>query len=282
MTYNAHPIGKPFLLNIGDLKLNIQQDGTPSGIPIVLIHALAGSMLQWEDSALQLAKNQWVIRIDMMGHGDFDKPENGYTIPEQAQRVAKVVSILGATDFFAIGQSGGGNVVVALLEDSTLQKRIKGGIVIGTPPNIRYVNLPILAQVYAVPLLGKLMWRITTVEMARNTMSLLFAPNFGKVPDVFPNDFLRMTRNSYVKGKAGVEDYIRAKDFTKRIETSTAPFLVVFGESDQWVSPTSTTQWKNESRAIIQMIPNVGHTPPVECPEKVAQIISDFVATYKI
>jgi pimeloyl-ACP methyl ester carboxylesterase len=278
MLANNYATGKECFLKIGENQFNIQQDGRPEGTPIVLIHALAGSLKQWEESALALAKNHWVIRIDLLGHGDSDKPENGdYTMPAQAHRVAQIVSLLGANAFFAVGQSGGGNVVVALLEDRILQKRVIKAVVIGTPPNIRYVKLPILAQIYSVPLLGKLMWRITTMKMARDTMQQLFAPDFGAVPDVFPADFLRMERHSYVKGKAGVEDYIRERDFTKRIGNSTAPFLVIFGAADQWVQPIATEQWTRESRAIIHLLPNIGHTPPAECPEKVASIVEEFV-----
>jgi pimeloyl-ACP methyl ester carboxylesterase len=197
---------------------------------------------------------------------------------EQATRVARVMSLLGAENFFAIGHSGGGNVVVALLENSLLQQRIRGAILIGTPPNIKYVHLPIMAQIYSVPLIGGLVWHFTTTKMVRDTMSLLFAPDFGDIPDIFPEDFLQMTRNSYIKGKAEVENYLRQKYFTTRVANSISPLLVIFGEVDQWVDPKATEEWKRDSRATIQLLRSVGHTPLAECPEEIAKIILQFVA----
>jgi pimeloyl-ACP methyl ester carboxylesterase len=281
MNKNSYPIGTEWLLNVDGCNLNVRQDGHPKGIPLLLIHALAGSLRQWDDVMTYISPTQWVVRIDLLGHGESDKPDRGYKMSEQATRVATVMSLLGAEDFFAIGHSGGGNVVVALLENSLLQHRVRGAILIGTPPNIKYVRLPIMAQIYSVPLVGRLVWHFTTIKMVKDTMSLLFNPDFGDIPDVFPKDFLRMTRNSYVKGKAEVENYLRQKYFTLRVKNSVAPLLIIFGAADRWVDPTATEQWKRESRATIQLLPNVGHTPLAECPVETAKIILEFVGMQK-
>jgi pimeloyl-ACP methyl ester carboxylesterase len=154
---------------------------------------------------------------------------------------------------------------------------LDAAVVVATPPNIRYVTLPLLANVYGIPGIGAVMWKITTTKMVSSTMTKLFAPGFGEVLADFPADFLRMTRNSYVSSKAAVESYLRKQDFTERIAKSTTPFLVVFGAADQWVDPAATKQWASESRAQIQLIKGVGHTPPIECPTELAHSIRQWV-----
>jgi pimeloyl-ACP methyl ester carboxylesterase len=277
MSMTNYPVGQEFLLDIGTARLNVRQDGTPGGVPIVLIHALAGSLQQWDAVVENLPSNRWIIRLDMLGHGKSDKPDTGYAVPEQAARVAQVVQLLGGDTFHAAGHSAGGNVVVALLENAGTQHKLRSAVLIATPPNIRYLSLPMMANIYSVPMLGRLMWRVTTPAMAKGTMAQLFAKGFGDVPDVLPADFLRMTRLSYVNGKAGVEDYIRARDFTKRINASAAPVCVVFGAGDQWVSPAATLQWAAESRAMIKILPDVGHTPILECPALMADVLLEFI-----
>jgi pimeloyl-ACP methyl ester carboxylesterase len=66
--------------------------------------------------------------------------------------------------------------------------------------------------------------------------------------------------------------------FTARIANSVSPLLVIFGEADQWVDPKATEEWKRDSRATIQLLQSVGHTPLAEYPEKIAKIILEFIA----
>jgi pimeloyl-ACP methyl ester carboxylesterase len=221
------PFKSSFQLCSGNCQINVRQDGQHIGTPLVLIHALAGSLEQWDFVVAHIPSSQWIVRLDIVGHGGSDKPENGYSMPEQAVRVADIMTQLGAGDFSIAAHSGGGNIVVAMLENSKIASRISHAILIATPPNIRYVKLPPLAQIYGVPLLGRLMWRITTLKMIKATMKQLFALNFGVVPDIFAMDFQRMTRNSYVKSKAAVESYIREQDFTRRVSQSSAPLKIM-------------------------------------------------------
>jgi pimeloyl-ACP methyl ester carboxylesterase len=273
---SIYPTGKEWLVDIEGDSLNVRQDGRSGGIPIVLIHAFAGSLRQWDDVADTLAADHHVIRIDLLGHGRSGKPVGGYSMPEQATRVAKLMTLLGAEQFFAIGQSGGGNVVVALLENPAHAARVKGAMVIGTPPDMSFVNLPTLANIYSVPLLGRLMWRITSRKMVSDTMASLFAPGFGAVPLIVVDDFQRMTRHSYVQAKAALEGYAHAQPLSARVSNSSAPLHVVFGEQDQWIPPACTAQWQRASRASVVLMPGIGHTPPLEAPGDLAQIVGEF------
>jgi pimeloyl-ACP methyl ester carboxylesterase len=257
----------------------VRQDGQRIGAPLVLIHALAGSLEQWDFVVAHMPSSQWIVRLDIVGHGGSDKPESGYSMPEQAVRVADIMRQLGVNHFSIAAHSGGGNIVVAMLENEAIAPRISHAVLIATPPNIRYVKLPLLAQIYGVPLLGRLMWHVTTVNMIKDTMKQLFAPNFGAVPDIFATDFQRMTRNSYVKCKAAVEGYIREQDFTRRVAKSSARLKIIFGAADQWVDPAATVQWQAESRAEIELLPGIGHTPVAECPELLASRIYAFIKT---
>jgi pimeloyl-ACP methyl ester carboxylesterase len=275
---SGFPVGQQELFDIDGDRINVRQDGVSGGVPVVLIHAFAGSIEQWDDVTEALANDHHVVRIDLLGHGGSDKPERGYSMPEQATRVAKVMTLLGITHFFAIGQSGGGNVVVALLDDPTHAMRVKGAIVIGTPPDMSFVNLPALANIYAVPMLGRLMWRITSRKMVSDTMASLFAPDFGAVPSIVVDDFQRMTRRSYVQAKGALEGYAHARPLSTRVSNSAVPLHVVFGEQDQWIPPACTTQWQRVTHATVALMPGVGHTPPLEAPGEVAAIIRKFTA----
>ncbi len=276
---NSYPVGQEWPLSVDGLTLNVRQDGAQNGIPVVLIHAFAGSLRQWDAVAETLAKTHWVVRLDLAGHGGSDKPDNGYSMPEQADRVAAIMTMLGAERFFAVGQSGGSNVVVALLDDPKHEARVAGGMLIAAPPDMSFVNLPAIANIYSVPLVGRLMWRITTRKMVSDTMANLFVPGFSPVPPIVVDDFKRMTRTAYVAAKAGLEGYNHSRSLSLRVEGLNAPLAVVFGDSDQWIPPACTEEWKRSTRAQITLMPGIGHTPPLEAPGEVARIISEFVSS---
>jgi pimeloyl-ACP methyl ester carboxylesterase len=275
MAQNNCPSGQEWRLPLAnDEHINVRQDGLAHGEPFVLIHAFAGSLKQWDDVADLLATKHWVVRIDLLGHGATDKPVAGdYSMPSQARRVAEVLAAFGADRYAMVGQSGGGNVVVAMLENPEINKRLTGAMVIGTPPNMSFVNLPPLANIYRVPLLGRLMWRITSRKMVSDTMANLFAPEASGVPDVVVDDFSRMTRHSYVAAKAALEGYAKTRALSDRVAHSTLPLYVVFGDQDQWISPVCTEEWHRTTNAKITLLPGVGHTPPLEVPTSVAELI---------
>ncbi len=265
-------------MDIDGALINVRQDGLPEGVPLVLIHALAGSLRQWDEVATLLAQDHWVIRMDLLGHGNSAKPDAGYSMPEQASRVARVAAKLGADTFVAVGQSGGGNVVVALLDTPDLQQRVSGALLIATPPNMSFVNLPPLANIYNVPLMGRLMWKITSRKMVADTMANLFAPGFTPVPQIVIDDFFRMTRHSYVQGKACLEGFAHVRPLSDRVNGSAVPLHIVFGDQDQWIPPACLDEWRRATHATTELMADTGHTPPLERSGALATIIRKFTA----
>jgi pimeloyl-ACP methyl ester carboxylesterase len=278
---NSFPVGTAWRHAIGREHLLVRQDGIPTGTAIVLIHAFAGSMRQWDEIAASLATSHWVIRVDLLGHGGADKPESGYAMSAQAARITQILETLGVEAFVAVGQSGGSNVVVAMMEANGIAGQMKGAILIAAPPNMSFVNLPPLANIYGVPLLGALMWTITSPKMVADTMASLFAPNFGPVPEIVIEDFFAMTRTSYVAGKAALEGYAYAKPLGDRVRATGIPAHIVFGEQDQWIPAACVAVWQETTHASTQTLSQIGHTPPLEAAPLVAEIIARKVGDWR-
>jgi len=63
----------------GGIQLHLVETGNPSGYPIVFVHGLSQCWLSWArqlNSAL--ADNYRLVAIDIRGHGQSDKPREGY------------------------------------------------------------------------------------------------------------------------------------------------------------------------------------------------------------
>ena len=65
-----------------------------------------------------LDREHRVVAVDLLGHGGSEKPDSGYSIPNQADLVAEALERLGVRHAEVVGHSLGGGVATALAERS--------------------------------------------------------------------------------------------------------------------------------------------------------------------
>ncbi len=98
------------------LRLSYVEMGDPNGAPILLLHGFTDSARSWSLTAPYLATGFRVIAPDLRGHGNSDKPEGCYTIPEMANDVRFLIELLGAAPTHVVGHSLGGRLAQAIAE----------------------------------------------------------------------------------------------------------------------------------------------------------------------
>jgi pimeloyl-ACP methyl ester carboxylesterase len=81
-------------------------DGGPSG-PAVLLHATGFLARLWQPIAEGLSGRFHVYAYDARGHGDSDKPANGYGWPGIAADLRGFLDVLGLRSVLAVGHSSG-------------------------------------------------------------------------------------------------------------------------------------------------------------------------------
>src|SRR5690349_9797796 len=100
--------GRIVTLPGGDLQ--VREDGSADKPPVVLIHGWTAS-LHWFDRITPLLAGSYrVIRVDLLGHGGSAKPKDGYSMEEQADRVAAALVKVGVRRALVAGHSTGGEV----------------------------------------------------------------------------------------------------------------------------------------------------------------------------
>lgn len=89
-------------------------DGGSGGLPVVLVHSLAGNSSHWAAQLAHLRRDRRAVALDLRGHGRSEPPKNGdYTIAAMAGDIAAVVDTLGIGRFVLVGHSMGGGVSLA-------------------------------------------------------------------------------------------------------------------------------------------------------------------------
>src|SRR5688500_10480985 len=88
-------------------------DGGSGGLPVVLVHSLAGNSTHWSRQLEHLRRTRRGVALDIRGHGRSEPPKDGdYTIAAMAGDVAAVVDALGLERFVLVGHSMGGGVAL--------------------------------------------------------------------------------------------------------------------------------------------------------------------------
>lgn len=89
-----------------ECQLHYEEYG--SGTPLLLIHGLGSSTLDWEYQIPALSQHYRVISLDLRGHGRSDKPRERYSIAGFAEDVAALIEHLSLPPVHLVGISMGG------------------------------------------------------------------------------------------------------------------------------------------------------------------------------
>ena len=85
-----------------------------SGRPLMLLHGLASTCHIWDMVAPILARDYSVIALDQRGHGESDKPNQGYDFASVSKDVLGVIAQRGWDAPVVVGHSWGGSVALEL------------------------------------------------------------------------------------------------------------------------------------------------------------------------
>lgn len=261
------------VLDLPGDDLQVREDG-PDGRPaIVMLHGFAGSIHWWTPVAERLGDDFRLVRIDLLGHGGSAKPDDGYTIENQARLVRQALAQLGVQHALIAGHSMGGGVATALTELDP--SRVDGLVLIGSQANPDAGELPFLARLGFVPVVGEAIRRTVTDGIVEDNLEDAFTPGFD-VPDQFVQDFNRMTYSSYDGSHHGSDDYGEKRAVAERLAVLRKPLLVIQGAEDEIVDPDSAQDYHRVQGADVVVLPDTGHTPMVEKPDETTRLIRRF------
>jgi 3-oxoadipate enol-lactonase len=102
---------------VGDDEFLVRELGPDGGVPILLVHGLAGSSLtEWYQLAPKLAVDRRVIMIDHRGHGLSALGDIRFEVSDDADDLAGTLDALGVGQVDVVGYSMGGVIAQALAQ----------------------------------------------------------------------------------------------------------------------------------------------------------------------
>ncbi|MNO36900.1 3-oxoadipate enol-lactonase 2 [compost metagenome] len=246
---------------------NICYSDQGKGDVIVLLHGFCGSSSYWEKVIPLLSGNYRVIAPDLRGHGASDAPLGAYSIDQMADDVLSLLNALEIPECYLLGHSLGGYIALSFAQRHA--SRLKGfGLIHSTGyPDSEEAKENRLKSVSKIQNEG-------IFAFVDGLVPGLFAP--GAAPQL-----LERTKEIGYKtppqGAVGASMAMRERPDRRDVISATAmPVLLVAGSEDSKVSPERifTSDKPNVTQATLS---GVGHMSMYEAPERLAEIIKDYV-----
>lgn len=278
-TREAATFGGGRVLSVTGPDLNVREYGAASGTgAIVLLHGYASSIEWWADVAPKLAEEtgRKVVAVDLVGHGGSESPldSDAYGAQGQSLAVARVLAALKAKDVVLVGHSMGGHIATAVAQrEPDLVDRV---VVIDTFGAAGLVDRGPLQEATCWPIAGAALDRARSIDaVTKSSLQAGFAADF-EVPTFAYRSLKQMIHRGVCEATAG-DEMNEKRPLALQLAQLGKPVKVIWGGRDT-LSPTAANVAAYENAGLTpEIVARAGHSPQVEAPDDVVEIISDFV-----
>lgn len=251
---------------INGLEINFKVAG--SGQLILILHGWGGSSDSWLQVQKLLAREGFkVVILDFPGFGRSVTPPVAWGIKDYTNFVNNFVKEAhsGFTQpFFLLGHSFGGRVAVRFAVEY--------------PEKVKSLILCDSAGIKVKP--G---FKTRIIFLMARIGNAIFTPKhltrFKDSARSFFYSFLR--RKDYVKAKGTMKETIKKileEDLSSELERIKTKTLIIWGSADKMLPVKYAHIFKEKiANSQLEILPKIGHSPHLEVPEKLAEIINTFL-----
>lgn len=274
--------------------------GGPEGAaPVVLVHGLGGSHLNWVGIAPALASGRRVMAVDLAGFGLTPAAGRSTSVHANADLLGRFVDEVVGEPVVLVGNSMGG--MISLLLASRRPEVVRGLALVDPSlptPRLR-PDRQVLVEflIYATPVLGERYMartakRLTDRQRVLRTVQVCFAEPGRADPDVID---ATVELAAYRRTQPGQEAaflgaarsllrLLRSGDrYAALIRGIEQPVLLVHGELDKLV-PVAAARLagKENPHWDTDFLPGVGHTAQLEAPDRLLARLEPWLAALPV
>ncbi|MBM4041496.1 MAG: alpha/beta hydrolase [Planctomycetes bacterium] len=271
------PLPPGRVMEIGGHKLFFRQTG--SGPDVVLLHGLGDSSVGWQFVEPELVKAGYRVLVwDALGAGQSARPGgHHYGIEAHLERLEKLLDALGVRRAAFVGHSLGGSVALffaqrhpgrvralCLVDAAAYREGVMGGR--------WFWNAPLLADI------------VLGILPTRAIIRIALRQNFhdrAKIPASLEGMYLREATGGRIAALIAQQRQLVPKDpekWERGHRTIRAPTLILWGREDRMVPVAQGERLAKEiAGARFVILPNVGHSSPLEAPQALLEHLLPFL-----
>ena len=267
--------------------------------PVVFVHGLGGSHLNWCLLGPHLAAGRRAVALDLRGFGLTPGLRGNSTVHANARLLDRFVTEVIGAPVILVGNSMGG--LISILETSNNPDAIAGVVLIDPalplPPQKPDWQVSGQFLLYALPGLGplavaKLLARIQPEEAVQQLLRLCFADPSRADPEMTKAEVALSTRRhpaTPAQAAARARVFLaaarsllrvlsRRQRYAKMMAGIDVPVLLIGGEDDRLVPVAAMRRAAARNpRWESVILPGVGHTPMLEVPDDTSAVIGDWL-----
>jgi pimeloyl-ACP methyl ester carboxylesterase len=263
--------------------------------PIVFVHGLGGSHLNWAMVAAGLSERRRSFALDLRGFGLTPGSWLNSTVQSNARLLERFIVEVVGEPVVLVGNSMGG--MVSVLHTVQAPDSVTGMVLVdpSLPPPRQRPDREVATSflLYAIPVVGELYLkvnraRLSPEESVRRIINLCFAHPGRADPQM-------LTMAAQLVGARAGMPWVEAAFMAAARTTLTTlarpgaywsmmrairvPVLLVHGECDRLVPIESArTAARLNPTWQTAFLPDVGHTPQLEVPDAVVDIVAEWLS----
>jgi len=282
-------------LDVGEVRLAISEEGDPSGEPVILLHGFPEISYSWRRQLPALAAAGYhAVAPDLRGYGDSDRPPavDDYLAPKLVGDIAGLIRALGHESAHIVGHDWGGGLAWGLA--GNLPSAVRSLTVLNAPVGVVSARLR-----REDPAQRAKSWYMLLFQFPGVAETWLSADDFANLsafvfetaaPGTFPpqerevyiaalrRDGALTAALNYYRANMPPASWLRDPPDPPPVA---APTMIIWGEADAYMDPIllerSAATVTGPLR--IERLPGVSHWVQQEAPDRVNELLIDFLGS---
>jgi pimeloyl-ACP methyl ester carboxylesterase len=252
---------------IGDLTVDYKIMG--EGFPFLILHGWGGSSGSWIEVQKKISsKGYKVISLDLPGFGKTPSPITPWEIKDYSNLILNFIEKLNLGKIILLGHSFGGRISIKFA--SLYPGKLKFLILCDSAGIKRKYNFR-QAVIFYIAQVGNFLFSKRLLKRFKDMVRNIF--------------YLVIRQRDYTKVKGAMRETFKKvvdEDLLPDLSKINTKTLIIWGGKDKAV-PIEDGYLINEKikNSVLEIFPNVGHTPNLEVPEKLSELVLKFLKTEK-
>lgn len=249
------------------VEIEYAEQGHPSGAPVIFLHGISDSRHSFDLVLPLLPSNLRAFALSQRGHGNSERPENGYRPKEFAADVAAFIRQKNLGPVIIAGHSMGGVHATRFAVD--YPELCKALVIIDSDPFFHQNEGVAEFREFVMGIDS-----ITNEFMTSFQSSTIVKPLDEKYFNLVVEEGMKVPARVFKAALTGMLD----EDFTGQLEGIQVPVLIFWGDQDSVclrAGQEAMTRHFANNRLIVYE--NTGHALHWEQPEKFAKDLLHFI-----
>ena len=241
------------------------------GTPLLLVHGLGSSTLDWEQQIPQLAAHYRVIVPDVRGHGRSDKPRERYSIAGFSADLVALIEHLNLGPAHLVGLSMGGMIGFQLAVDQPAL--LKSLCIVNSAPQVKLRSADDYWQWFKR---WSLMHVLSLGTIGKALGAKLFPkPEQAGLRQKMAERWAKNDKRAYLASFNAIVGW----GVEERLSRVTCPTLVISADRDYTPVALKAAYVKLLPDARLVVIDDSRHATPLDQPHRFNQTLLEFLTT---